>query len=524
MAAGALKQKAELIRKALYVFAVQYRFHIPMRVLRIHARKFMHERQNIRTYGARFFDPEDPASYQKWLSFQTYRKAEGSVDLTYLCADRTDVMDTSGIETEYTCFTRSDTVLYEQFGAYAELCRDADVLYFDSDMIAGNGERHSPCLRTDFAYDTLRAYNCIGSVWIVRTELLKQFDGMPSDPYRFLLELSDQDLRFVHIEKILYGETRQAEDGRQSLEAYLQAHAVNASVEDRNGACKVTYALKGSPLVTVMIPTRDQKDVLERCISSVLEKTKYKNYEILILDNGSSRQETLDYFSALQKKHGNIRVIRINEPFNFSRLNNIGAEHARGEYLVLLNNDMEVIRETWMEEMLAHAQMPWAGCIGACLYYPDGTYQHAGVISGKGGAAAHRYYHAPSDQKGYMHVLEIPDNVAAVTAACLMVNREKYLSVNGMDEALTVNYNDYDLCMRILKKGYFNLFVPDAKLYHYESVSRGIDRSKESVSRYMKEIALIQERWQEELLHDPFYSDSFDKNYDYRLIAGTGSN
>ena len=526
------EQKLNLLRKAAYVFAVQYHGRIPKRVLQNHIRKFRHEQENIRKYGRRFFDPENPGEYAEWLSFQSCTDSGKRPDLCYISdGARNDVscavsavFDPSLLKAPYTCFLEHDTVLYEPFMMYASCCEEADVLYFDSDRIDSEGKRFSPHMRTDFAYETLRSYNCIGTCFIVRTDLLTRFAGMPYDPYRFLLELSDQDCVFRHIPKVCYGERREEQSGIDTLRAYFEAHQISAEIEARGTAQKVTYALPSEPKITVMIPTRDGLQNLRRCIGSIREKTSYGNYEILIIDNGSREHATLDYFSFLQKSYNNIRVIRDDGDFNFSRLNNEGAEKADGDYLVMLNDDMEVISENWLEAMLSFAQRERTGAVGAMLYYPDRTIQHAGVISGKGGAAAHRYYRAPENVKGYMHALDVPENTAAVTAACLMVSRKKYHDVKGMDEALSVNYNDYDLCMRLYRAGYASVFLPDVKLIHYESKSRGLDRSREKVDRYMKEIALVQERYAYEILHDPFYSDNFDKNYDYRLIAGTGSN
>ena len=246
--------------------------------------------------------------------------------------------------------------------------------------------------------------------------------------------------------------------------------------------------------------------------------------EIVIVDNNSEEEASFAYFEQLQKEHGNVHVHRLEIPFNFSAINNRAVEWSNGEYIVLMNNDTEVITCDWLERMLSYCQKENVGSVGVKLYYGDGTIQHGGVITGKGGGFAHRYYRKPHDDKGYMHTLDVPNDVACCTAACLMVPKKKYLEVGGMNESLTVQFNDADLGLKLLEKGYFNVFLPDVELYHYESKSRGIDKDKKAVERYVSEVQYAKDHYGKWIEHDPFYNDNFDKNYDYMLKVGTGSN
>ncbi len=527
--------KMGLIRKALYIWAVQYHFVIPKEILKGYIEKYRTESHNISEYGQRFYDPQDPDQYHKWLTFQNYEKSSEMNSITFIGNQienvrsfnmphiSMDILHTDQIHTDYACICSSDTVFYDCFTAYAGECANHDLTFFDSDY-AVNGKRNNPQLRPDFSYDTLRGFNCVGPVWIIRTDLLKQFEGQKMNPYAWLLELSDQKLNWGHIEKIVYGNTVKPVCEIDKLKQYFNSHHISASasVNPDGISVDVKYELKGNPSVSIVIPTRDGKDVLKKCLNSIFEKTSYNNYEVIIADNGSTEKETLAYFTELKKKN-NIRIISLPGKFNYSRINNQAIAQAKGEYIVLLNNDTAVISHEWLENMLAYAQQNWIGTVGVKMYYEDGTIQHGGVISGKGGAAAHRYYRKPHDEKGYMHTLETANDVACCTAACLMFSREKYDEMHGLDEELSVQFNDVDFGLRLLEKGYFNVFLPYVEMYHYESKSRGIDKDRQSVERYVSEVEFAQKKWARYIVHDPYYNDNFDKSYDYMLIAGQGS-
>jgi Predicted glycosyltransferases len=529
-----------LIKKALYIWAYQYHFIIPRKILKGYIHKYHTESENISKFGKRFFDPNSAEDYNQWLSFQTYRVAKENFDITFIGNDLTQqdelhyprkemkLLDLSGIKSKYICITSNNCRLYEPFESYLNECTKYDITYFDNDRIDEKGNRCCPWLKPDFSYDTLRGFNYIGSTWVIRRDLLDQFNGGKWEPYRWLLELSDQTVSFGHVSKVLYGDSENKECRLSEVKEYLNFHSIQAAPEQiENSVCvKMNYRLAECPLVSIIIPTKDGKGILKTCLDSVFETTTYKNLDIIIADNGSTEQETISYFEEIQALHSNVHVFDCRGPFNFSLINNRAVfQHAHGDYIVLLNNDISVITPDWIEKMLAYAQQKHVGSVGAMLYYPDGTIQHAGVITGKGGGlGAHRYYRKPHDSIGYMHTLEIANDVSCCTAACLMVSKEKYEEVKGMNEELAVQYNDVDFGLRLLNCGYYNVFLPDVKMIHDESKSRGIDKNQSAVDRYVNEVEYAKEHYAEWIEHDPFYNDQFDKNYDYMLIAGKGSN
>lgn len=524
--------KLGLIKKALYIWAVQYHFVIPKEILKGYVHKYRHESENISKYGQRYYDPSDAQQYQKWLTFQKEELQEDRCQNVTFLGKNLDsslyrghpvVSELKDVKTEYTCITSKHVKPYDLFFSCLNEINDEDIIYYDHDHFI-RGKRENPVLKPDFSYDSLRGFNYIGDLFVVRTELLKQFSDL--NPWNILLHLSDQKRTWKHVEKICYGVDQGSVFDQTVLQNYLKERKIEASIretEDHN-ACYVSYVLKEKPLISIIIPTKDGLRDLKRCLNSIFAKSTYENYEIIIADNNSEKQETSDYFDEIQKVHQNVKVIRVNSPFNFSYINNVAVKQSHGEYLILLNNDTEVITPDWMEKMLSYAQLDHVGSVGAKLYYEDGTIQHGGVISGKGGGFAHRYYRKPHDEKGYMHTLEIPNDVFCCTAACLMIPRKKYDETGGLNEELAVQFNDAEFGLELLEHGYFNVFLPDVELYHYESKSRGIDKDKDAVERYVSEVDYAQEHYGKYIEHDPFYNDNFDKNYDYMLKVGTGSN
>ncbi|MBQ7992676.1 MAG: glycosyltransferase family 2 protein [Solobacterium sp.] len=515
--------KIGLIRKALRIWAKQYHFVIPREILQMYVHKFMHERRNIAKYGNRFFDPEDYTQYEKWLSFRpqvTNTKPQREL----LLMAETETLSVKDVDCRYVLLVSKGCHSHPVLGL--SMPSEGDVIYFDNDVRYSDGSRRSPVLKPDYSYNTLRSFNYIGHCFAVKTELLEQFEGEPWNPYRWLLKLSDQKVSFVHVSEIAYSDASERACEAETLKQCLKEAGDEAEVQvNPDGvSCTVHYALEGEPLVSILIPTRDGIDMLDRCVKSVYEKSTYRNFEIIIIDNGSEKAESIAWFEEQEKAHDNLKVVRIDVPFNYSYLNNCGAEHAKGEYIVLLNNDTEVITENWLEEMLGFAQRKNVGSVGVKLLYEDGTIQHGGVITGKGGDCGHRWYQCPGNQKGYLYTLEAPNDVAAVTGACLMTSRKCWDEMFGLNEELTVQYNDVDYCLRLVKAGYFNVFLPAVSLYHYESKSRGIDKDRKAVKRFFAEVNWFKENHSDFVKHDPFYNDGFDKNYDYKLIAGTGSN
>jgi GT2 family glycosyltransferase len=265
------------------------------------------------------------------------------------------------------------------------------------------------------------------------------------------------------------------------------------------------------PKVSIIIPTRDGLEITRTCVTSVLEKTHYPNYEIIILDNQSQQPETLAWFNEIGQ-HEKVTIAAYNHPFNYSAINNYGSKIASGELLCLLNNDTEVITPGWLTEMVQHAIRPEIGCVGAKLYYFDNTVQHAGVVLGLWGLAGHSHKNYDRDANGYQHRLCSVQNMSAVTAACLVVRKSIFEQVNGLDENnLTVAFNDVDLCLKVQQAGYRNLWTPYAELYHYESKSRGKEDTPAKKQREQQEIAFMQQQWSTQIAADPCYSPNLSR-------------
>ncbi len=301
-----------------------------------------------------------------------------------------------------------------------------------------------------------------------------------------------------------------------ALSDALERRGLEGSVEDGRlpGRYRVRLKIQGEPKVSILIPTRDNVAFLRRCLESVERLTTYRNYELLIIDNNSRYRETLEYFDSIPH-----RVIPFREPFNYSRINNFAVSHAGGEYVLLLNDDTEVISGGWLEAMLEHAQRPEVGIVGARLLYPDGRIQHAGVILGVGspwepGVAMHSHHFYSSDSPGYAGALFTTTNYSAVTAACMLIRKSLFDETGGLPEHLPVQFNDVDLCLRIRERGYYIVYTPYAELYHHESVSRGHFSGDRTENLYMRE------RWGEVMDRDPFYNPNFSRGYgDFNLRA-----
>ena len=299
------------------------------------------------------------------------------------------------------------------------------------------------------------------------------------------------------------------EAGKRAIEGNLERCHLKAEVSHTKdlGFYRVKYEVEGTPLISIIIPNKDERESLKKCIDSIEKKSTYENYEILIVENNSTSKEIFEYYKELSD-NPKIRLLKWKEGFNYSAINNFAAKKAKGEYLLFLNNDMEVIASDWMEELLGHCQREGTGAVGARLYYPNETIQHAGTIIGIGGIAGHRFVDMPGERTGYMHKAAIQQDLSAVTAACMMVKRSVFEAVNGFEENLSVALND--LCLRIRAQGELIVYDPYVELYHYESKSRGIEDSKEKVRRFQEEIEFMRCRW-EKLLKagDPYYNKHF---------------
>lgn len=338
-----------------------------------------------------------------------------------------------------------------------------------------------------------------------------------------VLRLTEQAQKIVHIPELLYfwrmhqssvaagvgAKPYAVQAAQKAIAAQLERLDLPGEVELAPGhesAYHVKYAIKGSPKVSIIIPNKDEAATLKTCITSILEKSTWTNYEILVVENGSEEAEILTYYEEI-KGHPRIRLLYWDQGFNYSAINNFAAQQATGEYLLLLNNDTEVITPSWIEEMLMFAQRPDVGAVGAKLYYPDDTLQHGGLVLGVLGVAGHSQLGAPRSALGYMGNLVYARNVGGVTGACMMLRKEVYFAVGGLNEKFSVAFNDVDLCMRLYKEGYRIVFTPFAELYHYESKSRGADTAPERQQRFQSEVHRFKHLWAPELAAgDPYFN------------------
>lgn len=405
----------------------------------------------------------------------------------------------------------------------------AMLVYSDEDKVDEFGQRFDPHFKPDWNPELLLGQNYISHLGVYRTDRVRQVGGFRegfegSQDHDLVLRFTRglDDTQIVHIPEVLYhwrsvegstamssGEkTYTTEAGLRAVaELFAKAPGVEVAVGPVPNTYRVKYPIpEPAPKVSLLIPTRDGVEILKPCVDALLERTDYPNFEVLILDNQSSCESTLKYMEEVSAD-SRVNVLRWDFPFNYSSINNYGAKQATGELLGLINNDIEPINADWLCEMVRHAIRPDVGCVGAKLYYPNDTIQHAGVILGIGGVAghAHKYYDRHAD--GYFSRLNLVQNMSAVTAACLLVRKSVFEEVGGLDEEnLAVAFNDVDFCLRVRYAGYRNLWTPYAQAYHHESVSRGADDTPEKRQRHNREAAYMRERWGETLTRDPAYN------------------
>jgi GT2 family glycosyltransferase len=411
---------------------------------------------------------------------------------------------------------------------------DPDFIYSDEDKLAASGAYTEPHFKPDWSPDTMMStmYTC--HVSCVRRSLLEKVGGLRPEfdgcqDWDFVLRVTEQTTRIGHIPKVLYhwriipasiaadiaAKPYVLDASRRVREAALARRGLRGSVEPLPqvpGYFRINYALHGDPLVSIIIPTRDNPTVLQRCIDSVFEHTRQRRFELVILDNGSVAPEAVAYLDDLRKRAG-ITVVRHDAPFNFSELNNIGARAATGELLLFLNDDTEILQADWLERLGGYAQLPHVGAVGAKLLYPGGRQvQHAGILNLQDGPG-HAFLHQDCDSPGYYMRNLLEYNWLAVTGACLMVERSKFAAVGGFAECLPVAYNDVDLCMRLHDAGHYNVAVQAVRLIHHESVSRGVDHvDPAKLARLRREAALMYERNPRYFQRDPFHSINLHPN------------
>lgn len=398
---------------------------------------------------------------------------------------------------------------------------DAELIYADEDSIEDNGQRLDPWFKPEFSRELLRSQNYFGSFAAYRAERLRILGGWREDyghSVGFDLNLRmaeslDRE-RIVHVPQILSHARSSMSPGYEATESSLRAlndHAERVHLKARaectpqGAGFRLRLALpEPAPKVTIIIPTRNREDLLRPCVESILERTSYPNFDVLIADNGSRDRGTLRLFGELEAT-GRVERICVPGPFNYSAFNNAAVTRASGDILAFVNNDAEVISSGWLSEMTSWAVQPDIGCVGATLYYPNDTVQHAGVVLGLCGGVGHSHKHFPRGHPGYRGRLTVVSNVSAVTGACMVVRKSVFQAVGGFDEEhLAVAFNDIDFCLRVRELGLENVFTPFAELYHREGASRGRDRSPRGWTRLQAEITYFMRRW--DVSSDPYYS------------------
>ena len=427
------------------------------------------------------------------------------------------------------------SVLYEYMKVICD--KGADYIYCDEATFKGNKTiDHMITLhfKPDFAPDNLRANNYICHFSAFDRNLIEgvrlfrsEYDG--SQDHDAILRLTGRAKCVVHVPKLLY--YWRSHEGSVAADINAKNYAIDAakgavaahlrdqgfenfeilSTKAFETIFQIKYEIQGNPLVSIIIPNKDHLEDLKRCITSILEKSSYERYEIIVAENNSTNAEIFRYYTTIQE-NPNVRVFKYDGDFNYSKINNLAVSKARGEYILLLNNDTQVITLDWIEEMLMYAQRKDVGAVGAKLYYEDRTIQHAGVVLalGQHRTAGHSHYRVSSSNLGYMGRLCYAQNVMAVTGACLMMRKALFTELGGLDENFAVSLNDVDLCIRAWKAGYVNVFTPFAELYHFESVSRGLDDHGENAERYDRESEAFRAKWKDLLVKgDPYYNPNF---------------
>ncbi len=407
---------------------------------------------------------------------------------------------------------------------------DCDVIYSDEDKLdMDGGALFDPHFKPDFNGDLLTSVNYICHLFVVKRQLLDQvggfrheFDG--AQDYDFIFRCTEQAREICHIPKVLYhwrchqdstasnpeSKLYAFEAGSRAIMAHYERCGIPAKKVEKGvdyGIYHTTFEIPGNPLVSVVIPNKDHTEDLDLCIRSILERATYKNLEFVVIENNSTDPKTFSYYEKIQKEFPQVRVVRWEREFNYSAINNFGAQFAKGEYLLFLNNDTEIVAPALFEEMLGFCQRPEVGIVGARLLYEDDTIQHAGVVIGFGGIAGHTFIGLHEAENSYFHRAMCAQDYSAVTAACMMTKASVFREVGGFTEELAVAFNDIDYCMKVRAADKLVVYAPYAVMHHYESKSRGLEDTPEKVARFNREIAIFARRWPEILEKgDPYYN------------------
>ena len=421
--------------------------------------------------------------------------------------------------------------------------RKIRLIYSDEDKMSMDGHKFfQPHFKPDYNPDLLCTVNYICHLFVVQREILdqvgtfrKEFDGAQDYDFIFRCVEAVDPSEIYHVTKILYhwrchedstaenpeSKTYAFEAGKRAIEEHYHRTGIRAEVYQGEflGLYRTRFLRDHDPLISIIIPNKDHIEDLKRCMDSIDQKSSYKNYEYIIVENNSTDEKTFQYYKNLEEENPKAHVVYWDKEFNYSAINNYGATFAKGEYILLLNNDTEIINETCLEELLGYCMRSDVGAVGARMYYEDDTIQHAGVVIGFGGIAGHCFVLQPRGTTGYCHRIICAQDYSAVTAACMLVKKSAFDEVGGLTEELAVAFNDIDFCMKLREAGYLIVYNPYAELYHYESKSRGLEDTPEKVARFNKEMQIFERRWPDILRNgDPYYNPNLTlKSQDFSL-------
>lgn len=434
---------------------------------------------------------------------------------------------------EYVAFLDHDDLLtpFALFQMIKEINNhdNVDIIYSDEDKINKFEKRSKPFFKPDWSPDTLLSQNYICHFLMIRRSLVNEVGGFRigyegAQDHDLILRCTEKTKDIYHVSEVLYhwrmiksstadnpkAKTYAFEAGKKAIESAFERRNIKGSVVGGKtlGTYNISYEVIGNPKVSILIPTKDHAKDLKICIESILSKTSYDNFEIVIIDNGSKEKETfvlLENYKRLLKER--FVVLDLDVPFNYSYLNNEAVKKSTGDYVLLLNNDIQILTDKWLEKMLGFAQQEHIGAVGAKLYYKDGSIQHAGVVIGLGGVAGHSHKYYSGKSTGYFNRLTIDSNYAGVTGACLLVDKSIFLEMKGLDaENLSIAFNDVDFCLKLISNGYHNVCLAQVECIHYESKSRGKEDTKEKQERFEKEIIFMKNKWGKYIMGDPYYN------------------
>lgn len=451
--------------------------------------------------------------------YKTIMKYVATVDyLLQSCVVTMDLDSLNSQDLNQSCFViaQGDVLHEDCLACISVSSKEHDICYVDTD-IKINDRRFAPRFLPDWNPDLQLSTSYINTgVYFKRLDLVKKIKAgeyecaqLISDHYLSSLAVDSPTYSIAHLPLVLVHQ-----------HAHQQQINSSASVRDTSEIFKS----EATPLVSIVIPTYNGKDLVEACINSILDKTSYTHYELLLIDNNSDDEDALAYFDLLSS-HESIRVIKYPHPFNYSAINNFAVTQAKGDIIALVNNDIEVIEGDWLSKMVTHVLRDDIACVGAKLLYSNGLIQHAGVVLGYGGGAGHAHKYFKSDDPGYLNRAIATQNFSAVTAACLLVSKEDFESINGLNETdLTIAFNDVDFCLRLAETGKRNLLCAEAVLFHHESVSRGHEDTYDKKKRFMSEVHYLQSTWSKYIEHDPAYNPNLTLKYENFTINTELSN